>query len=232
MISIIVPTFNRQKMVVQCVQSILEQSWPDIEIVVVDNLSTDHTVAQLQALNDPRIKVFIEPRSGATYARNTGIEKSTGDILAFLDSDDLWLPEKLALQHKMLEELKGDMVFTQYQEFSTAQNISDPHLKAAGAAGASSYKRNKTEQTMSLSVITLMMHKTDFMKVGFFDENLKAGEFMEWYDRAQGMGLKTVKVDQVLALRRIHDGNTATNSRSAQDYIQACRLIIVRKLKA
>lgn len=227
MISVIVPTFNRQKMVIECILSILEQSWSDIEMVVVDNLSIDDTVAQIQALNDPRIKVFVEPRRGATYARNMGIKKSTGHILAFLDSDDLWLPQKLALQHKKLEASEGEMVFTQYQEFSTAQNASDQN---AGFTGTTSYKRNKIEQTMSLSVITLMIRKTDFMKVGFFDENLKAGEFMEWYDRAQGMGLRTVKVDQVLALRRLHEGNSAKNSRAAQDYIHACRSIIARRL--
>jgi glycosyltransferase involved in cell wall biosynthesis len=227
MISVIVPTFNREKMIVECVQSILEQSWPDIEVVVVDNLSTDDTVAQLQALNDPRIKVFVEPRRGATYARNTGIKKSTGDILAFLDSDDLWLPEKLALQHKKLEASAGEMVFTQYQEFSITQNISDHNV---GVTGTTIYQRKKIEQSMSLSVITLMIRKTDFMKVGFFDENLKAGEFMEWYDRALGLGLRTVKVDQVLALRRLHEGNSAKNSRSAQDYIHACRSIIARRL--
>jgi glycosyltransferase involved in cell wall biosynthesis len=215
LVSVIIPTYNRQALLLESIQSVLEQSYRHIEIVVVDNQSDDETYRWLQSLNDPRIKFYSEPRRGAAYARNTGVRHATGALLSFLDSDDLWLPHKLEEQVGIFEALSAPgMVFGEFREFFH-HNREQIQRRANGS--------------MSLSVITLLMRRADFLKVGYFAEHLAAGEFMEWYARATDLGLQTLKLSHVMALRRIHEGNSAGNRRVGADYLSACRAILAQR---
>jgi glycosyltransferase involved in cell wall biosynthesis len=95
---------NRAATVVSAINSVLEQSYRNIELIVVDDASTDRSVELVEALDDPRIRVLgHESNRGAPAARNTGIEAAQGDFIAFQDSDDEWMPEKLAKQMRVLE---------------------------------------------------------------------------------------------------------------------------------
>ena len=99
LVSVIIPTYNRQQLVQRAIRSVLSQTFSDFEILVVDDGSTDNTAVVIQAFEDPRIVYLNQNHSGLpAVARNTGIKHATGDYIAFLDSDDLWLPEKLDLQ--------------------------------------------------------------------------------------------------------------------------------------
>jgi glycosyltransferase involved in cell wall biosynthesis len=94
-VSVIVPTYNRGPRVVQAVASALVQTWSDLEIVVVDDGSTDDTAARVAAMGDPRLRYVRRDNGGVSAARNTGLRLSRGGLVAFLDSDDLWKPDKL-----------------------------------------------------------------------------------------------------------------------------------------
>lgn len=215
MISIIIPTYNRADMIIESIQSVLDQTYQNIEVIIVDNGSEDETVLKVQQLGDPRIRVCIERKRGAAYARNTGVRQAAGTVFAFLDSDDLWAPQKLMLQMKQLKEAgSGAMLFTEFREFHSDQPYG---------------VLQRGEMSMSLSIITLMIRKSDFMQVGYFNAALQTGEFMEWYARAVDLGLKTAKVSDVMTFRRIHAGNTASSARTGIDYINACRAILVRR---
>lgn len=105
MISVVIPTHNRRERLARAIASVYAQTWPNIEIVVVDDASSDDTPAYLQdlALSDPRVKVVRNKFSqGGGGARNCGIAEATGDYIAFLDDDDVWVPEKLDVQLSML----------------------------------------------------------------------------------------------------------------------------------
>lgn len=202
-------------MISESIQSVLDQTYQSIELIIVDNGSTDDTLSKIEQLNDARIRVCNEPKRGAAYARNTGVRYAMGSVLAFLDSDDVWAPQKLMLQRKQLKAAdSGAMVFTEFREFNVERSLAVPQ---------------RSLMSMSLSIITLMLRQSDFMRVGFFNEALQSGEFMEWYARSVDLGLKTVKVDEVLAFRRIHAGNTALNARTGKDYINACRAILTQR---
>ena len=97
-VSIIIPTFNRADKVVRAVSSILSQTFEDIEIIVVDDASTDGTKAALAKYHNNIIYIQHSLNTGVSAARNTGIRKSTSKQVSFLDSDDYWLPEKLEVQ--------------------------------------------------------------------------------------------------------------------------------------
>lgn len=97
-LSVVVPTYNRAKEVTQAIQSILAQNTPDTEIIVVDDGSTDNTGEVLRHTFGSSIRLIEQPNSGPSSARNRGIIAAKGRWIAFLDSDDLWLPGKIALQ--------------------------------------------------------------------------------------------------------------------------------------
>ena len=111
MISVIIPTYNREKLIMPAIDSVLKQTYQDIELIVVDDGSTDRTVELLKTIKDPRFYfVQTERNSGAPAARNIGIKQSKGEYIAFHDSDDIWMPHKLEKQLKFLKENDADVV--------------------------------------------------------------------------------------------------------------------------
>src|SRR5258706_6977096 len=122
MISVIMPAYNGERFIAQSIMSVLNQTFRDLELIVVDDGSTDHTAEIVTELRrqDDRIRLFRQQNSGQAAARNTGIGKSQGDLIAFLDQDDLWLEEKLKIQTKALAASGADVVFSGGYIFSAA----------------------------------------------------------------------------------------------------------------
>ena len=111
-VSVVIPTYNRKEATIRAVQSALDQTLPPAEIIVVDDHSSDPApAAELLAL-DPRIRLITHTRNrGASAARNTGIDAASGNWIAFLDSDDLWFPHKLARQFREMESISEGEAF-------------------------------------------------------------------------------------------------------------------------
>jgi glycosyltransferase involved in cell wall biosynthesis len=101
-VSIIIPTYNRWPMLGAAVESVLAQSYRDFELIVVDDGSTDGTATELVQFGS-KLRYFQQDRSGVSAARNLGVLKSRGRLIAFLDSDDLWRPDKLKIQARFME---------------------------------------------------------------------------------------------------------------------------------
>ncbi len=111
-ISVIIPTYNREKLISKSVKSVLNQSYENIELIVVDDESTDNTEKVLKQIKDKRLKyIKLKKNSGACHARNYGIKKATGDYIAFQDSDDIYRKDKLKLQLENLIKNQSDMDF-------------------------------------------------------------------------------------------------------------------------
>ncbi|UKI56577.1 MAG: glycosyltransferase [Treponema succinifaciens] len=111
LVSVIIPTYNRGRLILDSINSVLNQTYKNIELIVVDDCSTDDTEEILKSINDSRIKyVKLEKNSGACIARNKGIELSTGEFIAFNDSDDLWITTKLEKQLCFLKNYNADIV--------------------------------------------------------------------------------------------------------------------------
>ena len=108
-VSVIIPAYNREGTVLASVESALAQSYGDLEVIVVDDGSTDRTVEVLQCMAG-RIKVVCQPNAGPSAARNRGVAESSGDIVAFLDSDDHWMPNKIERQVKLMTRGGDEMV--------------------------------------------------------------------------------------------------------------------------
>jgi glycosyltransferase involved in cell wall biosynthesis len=103
-VSVIIPVYNVERYIADTVQSVLNQTYSQVEVLIVDDESPDRSVEVCQQFNDPRINILHQQNRGLAGARNTGIRYATGDYIAFLDGDDLWLPEKLEKHVAHLEQ--------------------------------------------------------------------------------------------------------------------------------
>ena len=103
LVSVIIPTFNRTDKVIEAINSVRYQTYTDMEIIVVDDGSTDDTLEKISINYDPRIRVISQKNSGVSSARNFGMANARGKYIAFLDSDDLWIPSKLKKQMDLME---------------------------------------------------------------------------------------------------------------------------------
>lgn len=102
-ISVIIPAYNAEATIAETIGSVQKQTFTDLEIIVINDGSTDRTLEVLQKIPDPRLKVFSYKNSGVSVSRNRGISQATGEYIAFLDSDDLWTPDKLESQLTALQ---------------------------------------------------------------------------------------------------------------------------------
>ncbi|MEW6388399.1 MAG: glycosyltransferase family A protein, partial [Thermodesulfobacteriota bacterium] len=172
-VSVIIPTYNRAAWVKEAVASVLGQTCRHFELLVVDDGSTDATLEAL-APYFPQIKVLRRgERRGVSAARNLGAHAARGEWLAFLDSDDLWLPEKLARQTAFLQA-NPDMLLCQTEEIWMRQGkrVNPPrtHVKAGGDIFLRSLER------CLVSPSAVMLKRRLFLEAGGFDETLPAGE--------------------------------------------------------
>ena len=172
-VSVIIPTFNRCGKVVRAIQSAVEQTFIDREIIVVDDGSTDATQNTVDQFPDPIKFIAHSSNLGVSAARNTGIRHSNSPYIAFLDSDDYWLPEKLKVQIEFLETHTNVQV-CQTEELwirnGRRVNPMKKHIKPSG---------NIFEPSLKLCLVSpsaVMIRRSLLDEVGLFDENLPACE--------------------------------------------------------
>lgn len=129
-VSVIIPTYNRENTLLRAVYSVLNQTFKDIELIIVDDNSTDGTEMLINSINDIRIKYVKHDKNlGGSAARNTGIGLATGEYIAFQDSDDEWLPTKLSEQLNCIKKFKVDVVFCAYTRIRKYDEEIIPNLE-------------------------------------------------------------------------------------------------------
>jgi len=172
LVTVIIPTYNRGWVVQEAIDSVLDQDFRDYELIVVDDGSDDNTREILGAYGKA-ITVLQQSNRGVSAARNRGIAEAAGRLIAFLDSDDLWLPRKLTTQVKFFAE-NADAVINQTQEIwirnGVRVNPKKRHHKFSGMI---------FERSLALCLVSpsaVMIKKCLFDAVGVFDENLPACE--------------------------------------------------------
>jgi glycosyltransferase involved in cell wall biosynthesis len=171
-VSVIIPTYNRAGMLKEAIDSVLAQDFTDFELIVVDDGSTDDTPRILRAYGS-KIRVIRQPNQGVSAARNRGIAAASGRFIAFLDSDDLWLPCKLAIQIDFFKK-NPDALICQTEEIwirnGVRVNPKERHRKVSGMI---------FEQSLDLCLVSpsaVMARAGLFDRFGLFDENLPACE--------------------------------------------------------
>lgn len=142
MISVIIPTYNRAYVLERAVRSVLNQAEEALEVIIVDDASSDRTQEVLETIGDARIRYDrLSEHGGACMARNRGVHLAQGDYIAFQDSDDEWYPRKLATQRQQLEQSGADVVFCAFERYhaETGQLWTFPDKRTA--AGRITYEQ-------------------------------------------------------------------------------------------
>lgn len=209
LVSVIIPTYNRAAFVAKAVESVLNQTYKRMEIIVVDDGSTDNTYEALKRY-EGRIRYIYQQRSERSRARNRGFRHSRGDYIAFLDSDDLWLPTKIKRQVRIfLEEPEVGIVYTDIEFIDKNGSPYGGNIcwEALKRRRASLYEDLMSENVISGSTSSVLIRRECLEKVGLFDETMSACEDLDlWRRLAQHFQFS--KIDMQLVRLTVHVDNT------------------------
>ncbi|MGO9531621.1 MAG: glycosyltransferase family 2 protein [Syntrophobacteraceae bacterium] len=225
LISVIVPTYNRKNYIAGAVESVIAQRIDDLEIIVVDDGSSDDTRGVLTAYLHS-IRYFYQENRGVSAARNLGVSKANGKLLAFLDSDDLWTPGKLSAQlHNVTSE--NTLSFHGVEWFVDGQE--DSHLLKG--TNTAKWPRCRPDGFVAdpildvaegryLQLGTLLCSKDAFQKVGPFDEDLSYGEDEDWFSRAASRMKFHYSAEAFLRIRYHSYQTSQTSEKSIRSLIK------------
>lgn len=210
-LSIVIPAYNASEYLAETIESVLSQTFTDFELLIINDGSTDNTaeIVNIYSEKDNRIKLFSQQNQGVSFARNTGIKIAKGEYIAFLDSDDKWLPNKLAVHmehfHKTpnlgisfgrVEFITFDGKSTNYFSKSRLFNIAPEHL----------YYEN-----LIITPSNAVIRRTIFDSIGGFDSNLCGTEDAELFFRIIYKGWKVEGIDRVLTCYRTNQAGISSN---------------------
>lgn len=220
-ISCIVPVYNGERYLREALDSILSQTYRLLEIIVVDDGSTDGTQAVVKGYGD-QVKYIWQPNSGPAVARNRGMRAGTGDFVAFLDADDLWHREKLGRQMGRFVARPEVGVSVCY-----VQNFWSPESRLQGRSDA----RRVAEPQPGYLTQALLARKAVFELVGPFDGDLAHASELDWFMRAAEQDVVTELLADVLVYRRLHGGNFSQQfvSRSLDEHLGLLKASLDRR---
>jgi teichuronic acid biosynthesis glycosyltransferase TuaG len=212
LVSIITPSYNSAKFIKQCIESVITQKYTNWEMLIVDDYSADNSLQILKKYNDKRIQLIeLDENVGASESRNVAIRKAKGKYIAFLDSDDLWEPQKLEKQISFME--KEDIAFS----FSTYQPMSDDESKLYSIIHAP--KIVTYSSYLKKTIIGCLTVVIDREKTGGFEmPNIRSSHDMALWLLIMRRGFDAYGLDENLARYRIvSTSNTANKWRAAKD---------------
>jgi glycosyltransferase involved in cell wall biosynthesis len=220
LVSVIVPVYNGARYLGEALDSALAQDYGAVEVIVIDNGSTDDSRAVAAARN---VKLLHQERPGAGAARNTGIDASRGEILAFLDQDDVWLPSKLSRQVEFLLA-NPDRVSLVQQTYFFEAGVEAPvwfgkrELLAADHTG--------------WAPSCIAVRRATWDRVGRYDESLRHASDVDWFARARHLGIQYGTIGETLVRRRIHAENDSGNPAAMKEFYVLLRAQAARKRAA
>jgi glycosyltransferase involved in cell wall biosynthesis len=206
-ISVIIPVYNGEAYLAEAVESILRQNHEPLEIIIVDDGSTDNT-AKIAAGLQGNFRYVQQSNSGPSAARNRGLKIAGGDLLGFLDADDLWEENKLKIQ---IEYFKKDpsleIVLGFLQRMQLVSDKADPHVF-----------KEWDQPVMNMHLGSGLFRKSVFDKVGCLDESLKYCEDWDWFMRAKEKNVPMLVHQDVTYYYRRHDQNITNDSNPNYDF--------------
>ena len=210
LVSVVIPSYNRAHCIEDSVRSVLAQTYEDLEVIVVDDGSTDNTEDVLSSIDDERIRYVWQENAGACVARNHGVDLARGSIVAFHDSDDLWLPNKLELQLAALEETGADFSTCRMESVNTTKDASVRHYHPEMELGQEDLTFERIVYKNFVSTQMLVGRREIFLKERF---DPAMPRLQDW-----DLGIRLVKdyrhafVDEVLVRQIIGADSISVNT--------------------
>lgn len=181
MISVVIPLYNKEAHIAKTLDSVLNQTYQNFEIIVVDDGSTDNSSLIAKSFADSRIRIISQPNGGVSAARNRGTSEAIGEYIAFLDADDLWLPSYLETQIKLLAKYPNCDVFATNYIFRDSEGKTSPtiirNILFDGPDGIlTNYFQVASSSHSPLWTSAVMVKKNAIKEIGGFPKNIKSGE--------------------------------------------------------
>lgn len=219
LVSVVIPVFNGERFLREAVQSVLAQEYSPLEIIVVDDGSTDGTATVARSLPET-VRYLHQTNQGPAAARNRGIEHARGSLIAFADADDLWPEDKLELQLPcLIRDPKIDIVLGRIQQVLLSEMVDGPTQSSQFA-----------EPAFSVNLGSAVIRKSVFERVGLFDETMRYSEDVDWFMRAREGGAAIVTIDAVTLFYRQHEQNmTRGKSTSELNVLKALKKSLDRR---
>ena len=210
LVSVVIPVFNGERFLREAVQSVLDQDYSPIEIIIVDDGSTDGTATVAASLPET-VRYLHQTNQGPAAARNRGIEHAQGSLVAFADADDLWPAAKLGQQLPyLINDPKIDIVLGRIQQVRLSEAVGEP--------------------AFSVNLGSAIIRKSVFERVGLFDETMRYSEDVDWFMRAREKGAAIATIDAVTLLYRQHEENmTRGKSTSELNVLKALKRSLDRR---
>jgi glycosyltransferase involved in cell wall biosynthesis len=223
LVSVMIGAYNAAPYLGEAIQSVLAQDYEPLELIVVDDGSTDGTADVARGF--AQVKVIQQANGGNGAARNRAVENAAGELYAFLDADDRFTPGKLTLQKAALDADPGlDMVFGHVREFLS------PELDEETRASL----RPPAPEPMPWTAPNLMLiRRESFERVGPFTTAVRVGVTVDWFARAAEAGLRHTILPQVVLERRLHTQNNGLRERASRSqYVEVIRQAMERRRAA
>jgi glycosyltransferase involved in cell wall biosynthesis len=201
LISVIIPAYNRERYLAEAIESVFAQTYAAIELIVIDDGSIDRTAKVAKRYP---ISYHYQPNGGISAARNAGIALATGKFIAFLDSDDIWVPDKLV---KQMAALAANPQLEAV--FGYASQFYSPELDESFRARI----RCPAEPLAAHVSTAMLIERSALFRIGLFDPKLKTGCDVDWYIRANERQLCHITLPNVVFHRRLHETNNGNTER-------------------
>ncbi len=210
-VSVIIPVYNGEKYIAECIKSIYEQTYKKFEIIIIDDGSTDNSIEVIENIKNEEVRIISQKNGDVSKARNEGIKNASGDLIAFLDQDDKWLPEKLQKCVKIFNELeKVDLVFHDIIKlFSSGKThrAKDKHNIALSLNNENIFQKLVVKNVLMPSAV--MVRKESILKAGLFDTSFKTcGDYEMWLRMAL-LKMEFKYLPEALTIYRIHPNNNS-----------------------
>ncbi|MEZ5573710.1 MAG: glycosyltransferase [Halioglobus sp.] len=214
MISVVIPTYNYGQYLCEAIESVLSQDYPEKELIVVDDGSTDNTQSLLSDYANHATCLF-QDNAGIASARNAGYRVCKGDFIAFLDADDIFTAERLTLQMQAFREDPALQCVQGYMQQFVSPELPEEYAQTI---------RGETSGVVAAPLAsTTLIRRAAYERVGCWDETLNVGVDLDWYARLRDSGVRYRMLEQVLLRRRIHTTNT--NLRCADEQVERLRVL-------
>jgi len=216
--SVVIAVYNKEKYIQKTLQSVLDQTYSDFEVIIVNDGSTDNSEAVIKSFNDPRISYYSQKNKGAGAARNAAIKRASSPWVALLDADDIWLPYYLEEQYKLLVKYPEQMVFATNSSV-LKNNRKRKRTYSFDCGIENDCVVNYFEASYLDSVLhssTTIIHRNIFNKVGFYNPDIKSGQDTDLYVRV-GLEYDIVFTKKICAYYNINESSLFESARKISE---------------
>ena len=203
-VSVIIPVYNSKKHIKDCINSVINQTYKNLEILVVNDKSTDSSLKIINKIKDKRIKIInLKQNSGVAVARNKGIEEATGDYICFIDSDDYWYLKKIEKQVKFMKENDYTFIYSDYEFLHNGKR------HRVNVPSYITYKEALKNTTIFTSTVMFNMHH--LTKEDIYMPLLKRGQDTACWWQVLKKGITAYAINEVFSIYRVEGKSLSSN---------------------